>query len=35
MPQKFNAARRNKSPKQKHPVTNWLKYDESLRVLSH
>lgn len=31
MPHKFNAARRDKIPKQKHRVTNWSAYNESLR----
>lgn len=31
MPQKFNADRRYKIPKQKHRVTNWSEYNESLR----
>jgi hypothetical protein len=31
MPHKFNADRRDKIPKQKHRVTNWAEYDESLR----
>mgnify|MGYP002633017722 CR=1 FL=1 len=31
MPHKFNADRRNKIPKQKHRVTNWSEYNESLR----
>ena len=31
MPHKFNADRRGKIPKQKHRVTNWASYNESLR----
>ena len=31
MLQKFNADRRDKIPKQKHRVTNWAEYNESLR----
>jgi hypothetical protein len=31
MPHKFNAARRDKIPKQKHRVTNWPDYNEGLR----
>ncbi len=31
MPYKFNADRRDKIPKQKHRVTNWAEYNESLR----
>lgn len=31
MPHKFNAARRDKIPKQKYRVTNWPEYNESLR----
>jgi len=31
MPHKFNAGRRDKIPKQKHRVTNWAEYNESLR----
>jgi hypothetical protein len=31
MPHKFNAARRDKIPKQKHRVTNWAEYNEGLR----
>jgi hypothetical protein len=31
MPHKFNADRRDKNPMQKHRVTNWAEYDESLR----
>jgi hypothetical protein len=31
MPHKFNAARRDKIPKQKYRVTNWAEYNESLR----
>ena len=31
MPHKFNARRRDKIPKQKHRVTNWSEYNESLR----
>jgi len=31
MPHKFNADRRGKIPKQKHRVTNWAEYNESLR----
>lgn len=31
MPQKFNADRRDKIPKQKYRVTNWADYNESLR----
>ena len=31
MPHKFNADRRDKIPKQKHRVTNWSEYNESLR----
>lgn len=31
MPHKFNADRRDKIPKQKHRVSNWAEYDESLR----
>ena len=31
MPHKFNAFRRDKIPKQKHRVTNWAEYNESLR----
>ena len=31
MPHKFNAARRDKIPKQKHRVTNLAKYNEGLR----
>lgn len=31
MPHNFNADRRNKIPKQKHRVTNWSEYNESLR----
>ncbi|MEO9778941.1 MAG: transposase [Sedimentitalea sp.] len=31
MPHKFNATRRVKIPKQKHRVTNWAEYNESLR----
>ena len=31
MPHKFNADRRAKIPKQKHRVTNWAEYNESLR----
>ena len=31
MPHKFNADRRDKIPKQKHRVTNWAEYNESLR----
>jgi hypothetical protein len=31
MPHKFNAARRDKIPRQKYRVTNWTEYNESLR----
>tara|TARA_R110002012_G_scaffold40122_2_gene110668 strand:+ start:5558 stop:6535 length:978 start_codon:yes stop_codon:yes gene_type:complete len=31
MPHKFNAAHRNKIPKQKYRVTNWSEYNEGLR----
>ncbi|CUK21229.1 Transposase DDE domain protein [Ruegeria denitrificans] len=31
MPHKFNAARRDKIPKQKYRVTNWSEYNEGLR----
>lgn len=31
MPHKFNADRRDKIPKQKHRVTNWPEYNESMR----
>jgi hypothetical protein len=31
MPHKFNAQRRDKIPKQKHRMTNWASYNESLR----
>ena len=31
MPHKFNAARRDKIPKQKHRVTNWAEYNEGLK----
>lgn len=31
MPHKFNTDRRGKIPKQKHRVTNWAQYNESLR----
>lgn len=31
MPHKFNAARRHKITRQKHRVTNWAAYNESLR----
>ncbi|WP_114294491.1 IS5 family transposase [Pseudosulfitobacter sp. DSM 107133] len=31
MPHKFNAARRDKIPKQKHRVTSWPEYNEGLR----
>ena len=31
MPHKFNAEHRDKIPKQKHRITNWAKYNESLR----
>lgn len=31
MPYKFDAARRDKIPKQKHRVTNWSAYNEGLR----
>lgn len=31
MPHKINAGRRDKIPKQKHRVTNWAEYNESLR----
>lgn len=31
MPHKFNTARRDKIPKQKHRVTNWADYNEGLR----
>ena len=31
MPHKFHANRRDKIPKQKHRVTNWAAYNESLR----
>ncbi len=31
MPHKFNTDRRGKIPKQKHRVTNWAEYNESLR----
>ena len=31
MPHKFNAARRDKIPKQKQRVTNWSEYNEGLR----
>ena len=31
MPHKFNADRRDKIPTQKHRVTNWAEYDESMR----
>ena len=31
MPHKFNAERRRKIPRQKHRVTNWSDYNESLR----
>lgn len=31
MPYKFNAARRDKIPKQKHRVSNWSEYNEGLR----
>lgn len=31
MPHKFNADRRDKILTQRHPVTNWAEYDESLR----
>jgi hypothetical protein len=31
MPHKFNAARRDKIPKQKQWVTNWSEYNEGLR----
>lgn len=31
MPHNFNTDRRDKIPKQKHRVTNWAEYNESLR----
>ena len=31
MPHKFNADRRDKITKQKHRLTNWAEYNESLR----
>ncbi len=31
MPHKFNGDRRDKIAKQKHRVTNWAEYNESLR----
>jgi hypothetical protein len=31
MPHKFNADRCDKIPKQKHRVSNWTEYKESLR----
>ena len=31
MPHKFNAAHRNKIPKQKYRVANWSEYNEGLR----
>lgn len=31
MSHKFNSDRRDKIPKQKHRVTNWVEYNESLR----
>ncbi|KUP94681.1 hypothetical protein TRIHO_06070 [Tritonibacter horizontis] len=31
MPHKFNAARRDKIPKQKYRVTNWSEYNDGLR----
>ena len=31
MPHKFNAEHRDKIPKQKHRITNWAEYNESLR----
>jgi len=31
MPHKFNAARRDKITKQKHPLSNWAEYNEGLR----
>lgn len=31
MPHKYNVARRAKIPRQKHRVTNWSDYNESLR----
>ncbi len=31
MPHKFNAARRDKNPTQKHRVTKWAEYDHGLR----
>ncbi|MEP3639967.1 MAG: hypothetical protein ABJN05_07935 [Sulfitobacter dubius] len=31
MPHKFNAARRDKNPKQKHLVTKWAEHDHGLR----
>lgn len=31
MPNKFNADRRDKIPKQRHRVTNWAEYNEGLR----
>jgi hypothetical protein len=31
MPHKFNADRRDKTPKQKRRVTNWAAYNEGLR----
>ena len=30
MPHKFNAGRRDKIPKQKYRVTNWVAYNEGL-----
>ena len=33
MPHKFNADRRDKTPKQKRRVTNWAAYNEGLRRL--
>ncbi len=31
MPHKFTAGRRGKIPRQKHQLTNWTEYNESLR----
>lgn len=31
VPHRFNAARRDETPKQKHRVTNWTNYNEGLR----
>ena len=31
MPHKFNAEHRDKISKQKHRITNWAEYNESLR----